>query len=102
MRLGYKNVEELRLGFPEFFYEQVYPYISEGLGFLRKTQEGEQWIANLFLHVHEQQARGDRASVIAESENPADDSAEPIKARTGASKTPDGGGKRPKIAISNP
>lgn len=103
-RLGYGNVDELRLGYPEFFYDQVFPYISEGLRFLRKTQDGQQWIANLFLHVHEQQARGDRARSIVESENPADDSADPLKGSkgsTGTSKTPAGGSKRPKIAISN-
>lgn len=54
-RLGYHNSAELREGFPEFFYEQVYPYITEGLRFLRKTQEGQQWIANLFHHVYELQ-----------------------------------------------
>ena len=47
-RLGYANPAELRAGFPEFFYSQVYPYITEGLRYLRKTQEGQQWIANLF------------------------------------------------------
>ncbi|MFV2090905.1 MAG: hypothetical protein ACC642_09615, partial [Pseudomonadales bacterium] len=52
-RLGYGNPAELRERYPEFFYEQVYPYLSEGLRFLRKTQEGQQWIANLFHHVHE-------------------------------------------------
>jgi hypothetical protein len=54
-RLGYANPSELREDFPEFFYEQVYPYIGEGLRFLKKTQEGQQWIANLFHHVHELQ-----------------------------------------------
>ena len=52
-RLGYGNPAELREGYPEFFNEQVYPYISEGLRYLRKTQEGQQWIANLFHHLHE-------------------------------------------------
>ena len=54
-RLGYHNTDELRDGFPEFFYEQVYPFITDGLRFLRKTQEGTQWIANLFHHVYEMQ-----------------------------------------------
>ena len=52
-RLGYRNSTELRLGYPDFFYTQVYPYITEGLRYLRKTQDGQQWIANLFHHVHE-------------------------------------------------
>ena len=54
-RLGYADAGELRDDYPEFFYEQVYPYITEGLRFLRKTQEGQQWIANLFHHVYELQ-----------------------------------------------
>lgn len=54
-RLHYANPAELRSDFPKFFYEQVYPYITTGLKFLRKTQEGQQWIANLFHHVHELQ-----------------------------------------------
>lgn len=54
-RLGYSNPAELRGGFPKFFYAQVYPYITEGLRFLRRTQEGQQWIANLFHHVYELQ-----------------------------------------------
>lgn len=54
-RLGYQNAGELRAGFPEFFYEHVYPYITEGLRFLRKTQEGQQWTANLFHHLHNEQ-----------------------------------------------
>jgi len=59
-RLGYANPMELKEDYPEFFYNQVYPFITDGLRFLRKTQEGQQWIANLFHHVHELQ--GDRES----------------------------------------
>lgn len=54
-RLGYKNAGELRAEFPDFFYKHVYPYITEGLRFLRKTQEGQQWTANLFHHLHNEQ-----------------------------------------------
>lgn len=59
-RLGYTNAAELRADFPEFFYEQVYPFITGGLRFLRRTQEGQQWVANLFHHVHE--LGGDQAA----------------------------------------
>ena len=51
-RLGYANAGELRAGFPEFFYEYVYPYITEGLRLLRKTQDGQHWTASLFHHLH--------------------------------------------------
>ena len=54
-RLGYHNAGELRAGFPEFFYDHVYPYLTDGLKFLRKSQEGQQWTANLFHHLHNEQ-----------------------------------------------
>ncbi|MCZ6616605.1 MAG: metal-dependent phosphohydrolase [Gammaproteobacteria bacterium] len=54
-RLGYRNAGELRADYPEFFNDHVYPYITEGLRFLRKTQDGQQWIANLFHHLHNEQ-----------------------------------------------
>ncbi len=51
-RLGYANAGELRAAYPDFFFEQVYPYITEGLRHLRRTQAGQQWVTNLFHHVH--------------------------------------------------
>ena len=54
-RLGYENAGELRADYPSFFFERVRPYISEGLRYLRKTQEGQLWIANLFSHVYSEQ-----------------------------------------------
>jgi hypothetical protein len=55
-RLGYGNPAELRADFPEFFYERVYPYLGDSLAYLHKTSEGQQWIANLFHHVHARQS----------------------------------------------
>lgn len=54
-RQGYNNAGELRAGYPDFFFEHVYPYITEGLKYLRKTQAGQQWVTNLFHHVHSEQ-----------------------------------------------
>jgi hypothetical protein len=51
-RLGYRNPAELRADFPTFFYRQVYPYLPAALDYLTRTQEGEQWIANLIRHLH--------------------------------------------------
>lgn len=56
-RLGYANPAELRADFPTFFYSQVYPYLGPALEYLGRTQDGEQWIANLIRHLH-----GSRAS----------------------------------------
>ncbi|MCZ6856055.1 MAG: metal-dependent phosphohydrolase [Gammaproteobacteria bacterium] len=54
-KLGYNNAGELRADYPTFFNNRVHPYIIEGLRYLRKTQEGQQWIANLFHHLHNEQ-----------------------------------------------
>jgi len=48
VRLGLNNAGELRDGFPEFFYNQVQPYIGTGVEYLKRTQEGRGWVANLF------------------------------------------------------
>jgi len=51
-RLGFANAGDLRLGFPEFFYAQVHPFIGAGVDCLKRTQEGQRWIANLYHHLH--------------------------------------------------
>lgn len=51
-RLHYSHVGELRTNFPEFFYSQVHPYIGAGIEYLKRTQEGQQWVANLYHHLH--------------------------------------------------
>ena len=51
-RMGFANVGALRAGFPEFFYNQVHPYIGEGVAYLKRTQQGQHWIANLYHHLH--------------------------------------------------
>lgn len=61
-RLGYSNAAELREAYPRFFWDVVSAYIPEALRLLRKTQQGQQVIANLFAHVfaveHEAPAYG--------------------------------------------
>lgn len=49
--LGYATPADLRNDYPTFYWEVVYPYIQDGLRHLRITQEGKQWIANLYAHV---------------------------------------------------
>jgi len=51
-RRGFSNAENLRQGFPQFFYADVLPYIGDGVAYLKKTQQGQQWIANLYHHLH--------------------------------------------------
>ncbi|ETX08347.1 MAG: metal-dependent phosphohydrolase [Candidatus Entotheonella gemina] len=50
-RLGYKNPADLRDDYPAFYWNVVSRYIQKGLCHLRMTQEGKQWIANLYAHV---------------------------------------------------
>ncbi|MCC5885807.1 MAG: metal-dependent phosphohydrolase [Gammaproteobacteria bacterium] len=52
-RLGYRHANELREAYPAFFWDVVSPFITDGLRLLRKTQGGQQVIANLFAHVFE-------------------------------------------------
>jgi len=49
IRLG--EVADLAEAYPKFYWNAVRPYIGDALGYLRLTQEGKQWIANLFAHV---------------------------------------------------
>jgi hypothetical protein len=50
-KLGYNSVEDLRSNYPDFFWKKVRPYIGDALRYLRATQEGQQWIANLNANV---------------------------------------------------
>jgi len=49
--LGYKTPGDLRANYPTFFWKVVTPYIQDGLRYLRSTETGKQWIANLYAHV---------------------------------------------------
>ncbi len=50
-KLGYKNPDDLRNAYPSFYWNVVNRYIQDGLRHLQVTQEGKQWIANLYAHV---------------------------------------------------
>jgi hypothetical protein len=57
-RLNYNGVADLRANYPDFFWTKVRPYIGDALRYLRITQEGRQWIANLYAHVFSIEHRG--------------------------------------------
>src|SRR6202046_5876836 len=57
-KLGYKTVADLRDKYPDFFWKTVRPYIGDALHYLRVTQEGQQWIANLYANVFAMEHRG--------------------------------------------
>ncbi len=50
-RIGYKSPEDMRKNYAKFYWNVVNPYIRDGLNYLRVTQEGKQWISNLYSHV---------------------------------------------------
>ena len=52
-KLGYKNPVDMRKGYAGFYWKVVSPYIQDAIRYLRMTQEGKQWIANLHSQVFE-------------------------------------------------
>ncbi len=50
-KLGYQTSADLRAAYPAFFWRMVGPYIGGGLRYLRMTQNGKQWVANLYAHI---------------------------------------------------
>lgn len=50
-KFGYKSLEDMRVNYARFYWDVVSPYIQDALRYLRVTQEGKQWIANLHSHV---------------------------------------------------
>ncbi|HIL82388.1 MAG TPA: metal-dependent phosphohydrolase, partial [Pseudomonadales bacterium] len=61
-KMGYTTAADLGEGYPKFFWEIVTPFIAEGIRLLRRTQEGQKWVANLYANVftieHEAPAYG--------------------------------------------
>jgi hypothetical protein len=56
-KLGYRSPADLRASYPSFFWKVVKPYIGDALYYLRVTQEGKLWIANLYAHVFSEEHR---------------------------------------------
>ena len=50
-KTGYTSPGHMRSNFTKFYWKVVRPHIQDALRYLRKTQEGKQWIANLHSHV---------------------------------------------------
>ena len=69
-KLGYRNAADLRAAYPSFFWNMVRPHFDDGLRYLRMTQNGKQWVANLYSHVfaeeHDLPSLGaERVSIVA-------------------------------------
>jgi len=50
-KLNFSSAVDLRANYPQFFWKMVQPYLVDALRYLRVTQEGQQWIANLYANV---------------------------------------------------
>ena len=50
-KLGYKTPGDLRDSNAKFYWDVVSPYVQDALRYLRVTQDGKQWIANLHANV---------------------------------------------------
>jgi hypothetical protein len=50
-KLNLSSAVDLRANYPQFFWKMVQPYLVDALRYLRVTQEGQQWIANLYANV---------------------------------------------------
>lgn len=57
--LKYNSAADLRTNYPNFFWNVVRPYIEDALVYLRVTQEGKQWIANLYANVFSTEHKGE-------------------------------------------
>ena len=50
-KMGYTMTADLGEGYLKFFWQVVTPFIAEGVRLLRRTQEGQKWVANLYANV---------------------------------------------------
>lgn len=50
-QMGYSSPADVSRDYARFFWEVVSPYIQDAIRYLEMTQEGKQWIANLYAHV---------------------------------------------------
>lgn len=50
-KLGYKSPGDLRESNAKFYWDHVNRYVQDGMRYLRVTQDGKQWIANLQANV---------------------------------------------------
>lgn len=50
-KLGYKSPNDMRKNYASFYWEQVNPFLKDALSYLRLTEDGKQWVANMHSHV---------------------------------------------------
>lgn len=50
-KFGYKSPHDMRKSYASFYWEQFNPYLKDALVYLRLTEDGKQWVANMHSHV---------------------------------------------------
>jgi hypothetical protein len=50
---GYKNPGDMRRRYARFYWDVIDDYIRDALYYLRRTQQGQIWVFNLYSHVFE-------------------------------------------------
>ncbi len=48
---GYSGSKDIKQKLPDFFNNNVRPYISDALAYLGKTKSGQEWVYNLFSNI---------------------------------------------------
>ncbi len=56
---GYKAPNDMRKKYASFYWNGVRPYIQNALLYLRLTEDGKQWIANMHSHVFDAEHHSD-------------------------------------------
>jgi hypothetical protein len=55
--LGYTSPDDMRTNYASFYWNSVNPYIQDAIQYLRLTEDGKQWIANMHSHVFDAEHR---------------------------------------------
>jgi len=50
-KFGYKSPDDMRTSYASFYWNSVNPYIQDALMYLRLSEDGKQWVANMHSHV---------------------------------------------------
>lgn len=50
-KLGYPDAAALRARYPELFWSAFAPHLDRATGYLRETEDGRQWLANMNAHL---------------------------------------------------
>jgi len=61
-KLGYKSPNDMRKNYASFYWNSVDAYIQEALDYLRLTESGKQWIANMHSHVFDSEHGADEST----------------------------------------